>query len=140
MTAPTQTLGTSTEAFHAGEQALQARVGVRERMAAAGPMLLRDYMPDQHRELFEKLPTLLLGALDAAGQPWATMVAGAPGFVQTPDMYRMQVNIQPDAADPVLARIEHKVRVPTLIARREGDTYTFDIHLQGEKETVFFDI
>mgnify|MGYP000336129948 CR=1 FL=1 len=45
-----------------------------------------------------------------------------------------------NAEDPVLARIEHKVRVPTLIASREGDTYTFDIHLQGEKETVFFDI
>ena len=42
--------------------------------------------------------------------------------------------------DPVLARIEHRVRVPTLIATREGSTFTFDIHLQGEKETVFFDI
>lgn len=42
--------------------------------------------------------------------------------------------------DPVLARIEHKLRVPTLIAPRSGDTYTFDIHLQGDKETVFFDI
>ncbi|MBD0415503.1 protocatechuate 3,4-dioxygenase subunit alpha [Oryzicola mucosus] len=42
--------------------------------------------------------------------------------------------------DPVLARIEHRRRVPTLIAQRDGDTYTFDIHLQGEKETVFFDI
>ena len=45
-----------------------------------------------------------------------------------------------NAEDPVLARIEHKVRVPTLIAKREGDTYTFDIMLQGENETVFFDI
>ncbi|MFA7413980.1 MAG: protocatechuate 3,4-dioxygenase subunit alpha [Rhizobium sp.] len=45
-----------------------------------------------------------------------------------------------NAEDPVLARIEHKVRVPTLIAGREGDTYTFDIMLQGENETVFFDI
>jgi protocatechuate 3,4-dioxygenase, alpha subunit len=45
-----------------------------------------------------------------------------------------------NAEDPVLARIEHKVRVPTLIASREGDTYTFDIHLQGDAETVFFDI
>lgn len=45
-----------------------------------------------------------------------------------------------NAQDPVLQRIEHKVRVPTLIAAREGDTYRFDIHLQGEKETVFFDI
>ena len=49
-----------------------------------------------------------------------------------------------NAECPVLARIEHKVRVPTLIASRsiENDlpTYTFDIRLQGEKETVFFDI
>ena len=44
-----------------------------------------------------------------------------------------------NAEDPMLARIEHRVRVPTLIAARDGDTYTFDIHLQGEKETVFFD-
>lgn len=43
-------------------------------------------------------------------------------------------------ADPVLARVEHRVRVPTLIAQREGDVYRFDIHLQGEQETVFFDI
>jgi protocatechuate 3,4-dioxygenase alpha subunit len=44
-----------------------------------------------------------------------------------------------NAEDPILARIEHRVRVPTLIAPREGNGYTFDIHLQGEKETVFFD-
>jgi protocatechuate 3,4-dioxygenase alpha subunit len=45
-----------------------------------------------------------------------------------------------NAEDPVLARVEHRMRVPTLIGQREGDIYTFDIHLQGEKETVFFDI
>lgn len=105
MTALTEAAEDTAEAFHAGEQALQARAGVRERMAAAGPMLLRDHMPDQHRELFEKLPTLLVGALDEAGQPWATMVAGAPGFVHTPDMRRMQLEVRPDAADPVLARL-----------------------------------
>ncbi len=45
-----------------------------------------------------------------------------------------------NAADPVLARIEHRMRVPTLIAKQSGDTYTFDIYIQGENETVFFDI
>ena len=49
-----------------------------------------------------------------------------------------------NAECPVLARIEHKVRVQTLVASRSEEngmpTYTFDIHLQGEKETVFFDI
>ena len=92
-------------AFHAGEQALQQRVGVHERMAAIGSQLLRDHMPDQHRELFEKLPTLLLGALDAQGQPWATLVAGPPGFVHTPGARHMQIAVAPDAADPALAAL-----------------------------------
>ncbi|WP_027487568.1 protocatechuate 3,4-dioxygenase subunit alpha [Allorhizobium undicola] len=45
-----------------------------------------------------------------------------------------------NAADPVLARIEHKSRIPTLIAKKDGSSYTFDIRLQGENETIFFDI
>ncbi|HRJ69108.1 MAG TPA: protocatechuate 3,4-dioxygenase subunit alpha [Beijerinckiaceae bacterium] len=49
-----------------------------------------------------------------------------------------------NAADPVLNAIELKHTVATLIAKRSkrgGETvYRFDIHLQGEKETVFFDI
>ncbi len=46
-----------------------------------------------------------------------------------------------NASDPVLARVEHKSRLATLIAtREEGNTYRFDIRLQGEGETVFFDI
>jgi protocatechuate 3,4-dioxygenase alpha subunit len=42
--------------------------------------------------------------------------------------------------DPILGRIEHRVRVPTLIAEKVEGGYRFDIHLQGERETVFFDI
>ncbi len=46
-----------------------------------------------------------------------------------------------NAADPLLARIEHRSRVPTLIAARADDgAYVFDIHLQGEHETVFLDV
>lgn len=45
-----------------------------------------------------------------------------------------------NAEDPVLMRIEQRERVSTLVAPRDGDIYTFDIHLQGINETVFFDI
>lgn len=46
-----------------------------------------------------------------------------------------------NAEDPILTRIEHQTRVPTLLARREGaGAYRFDIHLQGPQETIFFDI
>jgi protocatechuate 3,4-dioxygenase alpha subunit len=49
-----------------------------------------------------------------------------------------------NAADPVLNLIEQASRRQTLLARREtrdGTTvYVFDIHLQGDAETVFFDV
>ncbi|QXT40242.1 protocatechuate 3,4-dioxygenase subunit alpha [Gymnodinialimonas ceratoperidinii] len=46
-----------------------------------------------------------------------------------------------NAADPILTRIEHQNRIPTLLAKPEGDgVYRFDIHLQGPQETIFFDI
>ena len=48
-----------------------------------------------------------------------------------------------NAADPVLALVPADRRT-TLIATRQPGTgnavYRFDIHLQGDNETVFFDI
>ncbi len=48
-----------------------------------------------------------------------------------------------NAEDPVLRMIEPALRRDTLPARREernsAAVYLFDIHLQGERETVFFD-
>ena len=44
-----------------------------------------------------------------------------------------------NAEDPILARIEHLSRAATLLAERTADGYAFDIRLQGERETVFFD-
>jgi len=46
-----------------------------------------------------------------------------------------------NAADPVLNLIEQVHRRATLIAERTAPgRYRFDIHLQGDRETVFFDI
>jgi protocatechuate 3,4-dioxygenase alpha subunit len=49
-----------------------------------------------------------------------------------------------NAADPVLNLIEQHNRRATLIAARqdgpEGPVYRFDIRLQGDDETVFFDL
>ena len=44
-----------------------------------------------------------------------------------------------NATDWVLSKILDPRRRQTLIARREGGRYVLDIHLQGDKETVFFD-
>jgi protocatechuate 3,4-dioxygenase alpha subunit len=51
---------------------------------------------------------------------------------------------QANAECPVLLRVEQRSRVATLIGARGEDrgrpAYTFDIRLQGEQETIFFDI
>ena len=43
-----------------------------------------------------------------------------------------------NAADPVLTAVSADRR-PRLIARQDGGDLVFDIHLQGDEETVFFD-
>ena len=47
-----------------------------------------------------------------------------------------------NAADPVLASIGDPALVATLVARPDPDMarLRFDIHLQGDQETVFFDV
>ncbi|MFF5991596.1 protocatechuate 3,4-dioxygenase subunit alpha [Prauserella flavalba] len=48
-------------------------------------------------------------------------------------------NTEANAADPVLAAVPAERR-DTLVARKSEDGYTFDVRLQGEGETVFFDV
>lgn len=54
---------------------------------------------------------------------------------------RIYFDDEDNSDDPVLARIEQKQRVETLIATREDDgQYRFDVRLRGEGETVFLDM
>ena len=54
---------------------------------------------------------------------------------------RMYFPDEDNSADPLLNRLEHQNRVPNLIAEQtDPASYRFDIHLQGPRETVFFDI
>lgn len=96
----------ATGPFHEGERALQARAGMRDQIERIGRRVIRDWMPDQHRELFEKLPALLVGSLDARGCPWASMLVGRPGFIRSPDERTLRIEALPgfgDALDVHLA-------------------------------------
>jgi predicted pyridoxine 5'-phosphate oxidase superfamily flavin-nucleotide-binding protein len=94
-----------TEPWHAGERAVQTRAGSRERMAEIGPRVLRDAMPEQHRLFFAELPFLVLGSVGADGAPWASIVAGTPGFAHAPDPRTLTVAAAPTAGDPLAANL-----------------------------------
>ncbi|MDP4991761.1 MAG: protocatechuate 3,4-dioxygenase subunit alpha, partial [Marivita lacus] len=54
---------------------------------------------------------------------------------------RIYFDDEDNSGDPLLARIEQRPRVDTLLARKTGEgSYRFDIRLQGEGETVFLDL
>ncbi|MGH1426974.1 MAG: pyridoxamine 5'-phosphate oxidase family protein [Arenicella sp.] len=71
--------------FHAGEQAMQDRLGIRQEVEDIGRRLIRSYMPDQHRDFFEKLPFMVVGSVDEHGWPWTSIITGSPGFAHSPE-------------------------------------------------------
>lgn len=87
--------------WHAGERQLQEKVGVAERMEVLGQKVIRDYMPDQHREFYHQLPFMIAGTVDGSGQPWATLIEGEEGFVTSPDPRRLSLDLAAMALDPL---------------------------------------
>lgn len=90
-----------TAVFHDGELALQARMGSREQLAAHAAKLIRTAMPDQHRQFFLQLPFVLTGSVDETGQPWASLLANPPGFIQSPDPGKLVIAALPLVSDPL---------------------------------------
>jgi predicted pyridoxine 5'-phosphate oxidase superfamily flavin-nucleotide-binding protein len=58
-------------------------------------------MPEQHREFFRQLPFVLVGSVDAGGQPWASVLANPPGFIESPDPRRLVIRARPLGGDPL---------------------------------------
>lgn len=100
--------------FHDGERAIHARFGMREKLADLGRKMLRDHMPDQHRAFFGQLPFLIVGSLDDRNMPWASIVTGAPGFVDSPDARRLHVASLPAEGDPLRAALVPGARLGLL--------------------------
>ena len=94
---------TSSESpFHAGELAIQTRLGVQSQIDKQGRRSIRDYLPQQHQQFYRQLPFLIGGTVDAAGHPWASILVGKPGFVAALDDRTLRINSQPLFGDPLI--------------------------------------
>lgn len=91
--------------FHRGEREIQSRLGVRERMESFGRRVIRSYLPEQHRDFYRQLPYLLLGSMDSEGQPWASILCGEPGFVNSSDKHSVTISAEPLAGDPLRSNL-----------------------------------
>ena len=91
--------------FHPAELALQERFGRRKMLATPARRFIRDHLIAQHREFFRQLPFVVVGSVDSGEQPWASIVAGPPGFAHSPDPYHLRVDAMPHPDDPLAANL-----------------------------------
>ncbi|MEN8446774.1 MAG: pyridoxamine 5'-phosphate oxidase family protein [Cyanobacteria bacterium J06555_13] len=91
----------SESPFHDGELALQARAGVQAQIDVQGRRMIREYLIEQHRHFFARLPYVFIGSVDPSGALWISVLIGAPGFLSTPDEYTLRVTAQLLPGDPL---------------------------------------
>lgn len=100
--------------FHAGEKEIQARLGVREKMERFGRKVIRDFMPDQHREFYNQLPFVFVGHADDEGWPWASILFNSPGFIHSNDSQTLTINAFPVSGDPLSKALQPETQLGLL--------------------------
>ncbi len=86
--------------FHPGERAVQAQAGVRAEAEKRGRQMLTADLHRRQTQFFEQVPFLLSAHTDTEGQPWASLLTGAPGFVSIDeDRYHCTLAL-PDHGNP----------------------------------------
>ena len=87
--------------FHAGELAIQAKLGIQERMDRQGRRMIREYLTEQHQKFFAQLSYVIVGTVDESGSPWTSILTGRPGFLATPNDKTLKATCKPLLGDPV---------------------------------------
>ncbi|MCK0070225.1 pyridoxamine 5'-phosphate oxidase family protein [Kordiimonas laminariae] len=101
----------SSTPFHAGELAVQDQFGVREAVQAYAPRMIRRFMPDQHREFYTALPYFFMASVDKDGAPWASVLWGEIGFVQSPSPTMLTISAGPLEKDPLFSSLTEGAEV-----------------------------
>lgn len=87
-------------AYHAGELAVQRRMGQAEIAARVGRMI-RTEIPAAAAAFLSEQPMIVLAATDDAGRVWASLVTGPAGFVHAEDDQTISVDTLPVPGDPL---------------------------------------
>ncbi|KAA1183066.1 2Fe-2S iron-sulfur cluster binding domain-containing protein [Rhizobium tropici] len=89
--------------YHAGEIEVQIRAGGREAAQLGARRSIRGEMLDRHRAFFASLPYVFIGTADDKGRPWASVLAGPPGFMTSPCPKRLRLEATLSDSDPAAA-------------------------------------
>lgn len=92
--------------WHVGEKRLQEAFHAAQQMEVIGQKVIRNYLPDQHRDFYQQLPFMVVGAVDSENRPWATLLEGPQGFISSPDPQHLRLAARAAAQDPAAAGLQ----------------------------------
>jgi predicted pyridoxine 5'-phosphate oxidase superfamily flavin-nucleotide-binding protein len=85
--------------YHAGELAVQARAGVLDMAERVGRSVRRT-IPSAAQDFLREQPMAVAATVDAAGDVWASLLTGAPGFVSVLDEETVRISTLGRSGDP----------------------------------------
>lgn len=92
---------TGESPFHLGEQQVQDRLGVRDIIEPFARRVVRDHMPEEHQNFYAGLSFVLIGSVNGLARPWASILAGPPGFIASPNPKKLTIAAMPPESDPL---------------------------------------
>ena len=87
--------------FHRGELEVQTRLKVREQADYIGQNVINDHLTSEDGAFLSQLPYILIGAVDSKSRPWASILMGQPGFINSPDPRKLNINAKMVFGDPL---------------------------------------
>jgi ferredoxin-NADP reductase/predicted pyridoxine 5'-phosphate oxidase superfamily flavin-nucleotide-binding protein len=106
--------GANSSPFHQGEHEAQNRLGVRDQMERFGSRVIREFMPDQHRDFYRHLPFVFVGHADRKGWPWASILFNTPGFMTSENEKTLSIKSKPVDGDPLAESLDKGTRLGLL--------------------------
>ena len=100
--------------WHPGERLVQTLAGVTEQADGLIGMQQPVLMPGG-AEFLAAQPWLVVGAADARGRLWASVLYGVPGFITARDPYTVHVAARPAADDPLAGALTQPQEVGAVV-------------------------
>jgi uncharacterized protein len=90
--------------FHSGEIAVQERADVRDIAIDVGESIV-DFIPPDAAAFLSRRQMTVLGTVDRRGRVWASVVTGAPGFIEVLDRHTLSIAASPSPTDPLFENL-----------------------------------
>jgi predicted pyridoxine 5'-phosphate oxidase superfamily flavin-nucleotide-binding protein len=100
--------------FHAGEIDVQSRLGVREDAERVGRIVAAE-IPPAVRSFLTKQRMAVAASLDARGRPWASLLTGPAGFLETAGDRLLRIVATPSPDDPLGSNLAARPELGLLV-------------------------